>query len=501
MVARIATLMAFIITAAAIVFLGKYSHVLDRQNSSWEQQALVLPRVMPAGSKGMDEEETAIRAYLDTLEIKMPLADNEIFCAILTGNFDDDPSEEQIIAYRNIASARQSKGLDAVYITYLDFDEKSHTYSRLWNKQTGAHGPNISLYNQDIIGDRSICIVVAGMTVSGEHSLTIFRSAQEDGAFEIIADIQINGTITVEGKERSQAYQMGLTNGQSFSIITRGQDSESDNMLDKIEIIYTYNAQHNRYEQSKTIHIPNTQLEQQGLRELLRGGRAKLEQFIDGLWYFVDSDGASDKHQYLYFNKDQREIIFYDREVQQVFRWQASTAAQYGLSITSSNISVTTLFRSIDVEVDSLERIHVKVFEDVKLRIGMNVSWDGFYRRLKTYQRVQEESEPFPSYKLASYTSTVGGISLSPDASYTLSAADTTINGSYSFFLLDDQEAVEFRPGIASGAAREMYTVETSSHGIVLLRPVQLDIHGMHRIAGTLVMLSPAETEDASDSD
>ncbi|MDR2149306.1 MAG: pallilysin-related adhesin [Spirochaetaceae bacterium] len=501
MVARIATLLVFIATAAAIVYLGKYSHALNQHSALEEEQSnrMALPRVLPAGVESIRTAEDSLPLYPDT-EIKMPLADNEILTAILTGNFDADPSEEQIIAYRNIASARQLQGLDSVYITYIDFDESSHTYSRLWDKQTGAQGPEISLYNRDIIGDRSICILVAGLTISGEHSLTIFRSAEGDGTFEIIADLHLNGTITIEEKERTQAYQMGLTKGQSFALITRGPDNESPNMLDKVEITYTYNAQRNQYEQSKVLRIPNTQIEQQGLRDLLRGGRAKLEQFIDGLWYFVAYDGRSDKHQYLYFNKNQREIIFYDREVQQVFRWQTSTATQYGLSITSANMSVTTLFRSIDVEIDSFERIQVKVFEDVKLRIGMNVSWDGFYRRLKTYQTITEEGEPFLSYRSAYYTSTVGDISLSLDTSYTLRKAATQTSGFYSFFMIDEQEAVEFRPGIATDSAREVYTVETSSHGTVLLRPVYLDIHGIHQTTGTLVVLSPLEAENASDS-
>jgi hypothetical protein len=212
----------------------------------------------------------------------------------------------------------------------------------------------------------------------GEHTLSVFRKNPADAAggpsgadeafFVKIVEIQIEGAIFVRETDRTQAYQMGMANGASFPIVAYGRDAQSSNILDQIEIIYTYDSATNRYEQSKLTRIPGKQIEEQRMREILSGGTKSFENFLTGLWYYVAPGGIVDNRQYIYFDPQSREVIFYVDETQQVFTWQHSGATRSGLYMASQNISVQTLRRSLDIALESLESIRVKVFEDVRLK-------------------------------------------------------------------------------------------------------------------------------------
>jgi hypothetical protein len=416
-------------------------------------------------------------AYEDSVNPKIALNDGETIVMTLTQDIDGDLLDEQIIAYRNLLE------LDSpIYITYTDFDEQTGGYKRIWSAPTAATRPGtITLYTQDLIGDRSVCVLVSGMNGAGEHTLTIFRkndpgdsaggfspegSPWEGQIFNKIAELRIDGSISVQELERSQAYQLGITRGQPFTIAAYGRDYESSNILDQVEISYSYNPGNGLYEQRRITRVPGSQIEQRRVRELLSGGAGTFESFIDGLWYYVGPEGTMDNRQYIYFDSLNREIIFYGEEIQQVFTWQNSSSVRYGLYVSSQNISVTTLRRFMDIELESLESIRIKVFEDVRLKIAVSAPWDGSYRKAGV---VESETSrlvadyPARSHIDAVYDGSVGKIVFSKDGAYTLSAGGITQQGKYAFFLLEDQELLELRPQNGTGASRETYRVESSN--------------------------------------
>jgi hypothetical protein len=149
--------------------------------------------------------------------------------------------------------------------------------------------------------------------------------------FNKIAEIRIDGSIVIQETDRTQAYRMGLTNGQSYAIAAYGRDPESSNILDQVELTYSYNTVNGLYEQTKVARIPGSQVEQRRVRELLNGSGGEFENFITGLWYYVSPQGTLDNRQYIYFDPDSRELIFYGDEIQQVFTWQNSSPTRYGL--------------------------------------------------------------------------------------------------------------------------------------------------------------------------
>ncbi|MDR1031453.1 MAG: pallilysin-related adhesin [Treponema sp.] len=511
---RVLTGLGFIIAGlgigALIMFPQSFPHITNSKKGKQQQQTqVIIPQkvTLRSSGQGIGDEYLPYEGYLRT---RVVLEEGEMLVSMLTENFDGSPGEEQIIAYRHLTEKDQ--GESPIYITYIDFDEDTQQYRRLWSSPTAATQPGtLSLYTKDLIGDRSVCVILAGMNSIGEHTLTVFRKNQPQApSFDKIGEFRINGTISIREVTRSQAYQNGIARGQSFPIVTYGYDSASFNTVDQTEITYTYNSGTGTYEQSAFAIIPGSQLEQRRLREVVSGGSKSYEDFINGLWYYVSPLGTLDNRQYIYFDPQNKELIFFGEETQQVFTWQNSNVTRYGLYIASQNISVTTLRRFLDIELESMDRIRVRVSEDVRLKIGVNTSWDGSYRKADILEKPDPEALPaIPSSIDAVYTGSMGKLQFSPNGVYELSAGGNSRTGLYAFFSIEDQELLELRPeytlkgartGTSLPVSRETYLVEYAqktepgkSKGNLTLIPVRIGTKGIQKLQRAALVLQEYE--------
>ncbi|MDR2070435.1 MAG: pallilysin-related adhesin [Treponema sp.] len=461
------TAFIFFLTALVIgVLFFIPERIFNRPERPPKQTRIVIPQTR-FPEDAYDEEYLAEKlAYEDNRNAKAALDDGETIVSVLTQDFDGDLQDEQIIAYRNL-----SQSGSPIYITYIQYDDQTGGYKRIWNSPTIVTRPGtVSLYTQDLLGDRSVSVIITGMNAEGEHTLTALRKnalpadqdAGETGSvpFTKIAEIHIDGSISVREVERTQAYQRGLSKGQSFTIAAYGRDNDSTNILDQIEITYVYNPAADFYEQSKITHIPGTQIEQRRVRNLLDGNPEVFERFIDGLWYYADAEGLPDSRQYIYFDLPNRELIFYSDDSQQVFIWLNSSSTRYGIYVSSQNQSVTTLRRSLNIELESMDSIRIKVSEDVRLKLGVDDSWDGSYRQAKNMTAgLSDGVRPVTPYLDASYDGSIGKLVFSKDGFYELYTQGAVRKGKYAFFALDDRELLELRPGGITGLPRETYLV------------------------------------------
>ena len=448
---RIATPIIFFLFAVGIGVLVYYPPPWNwntrKKESVQMQPRVVVPRSSAVAAAESLDNRAELMAREDSLSARIPLSDGEVVVSVLTGNFDGGLVEKQFVAYRNLLEVENT-----IYLTFIDYDEATRTYNRVWSAKTAATRPGtVSLYAQDLIGDRSSCVLLHGMNGLGEHTLTIFRknpSTEDqsgDELFSTIAEIRIDGTISVREVTRSQAYQSGQSRGQSFTISAFGRDTYSSNILDQVEIVYAYNDLRGQYEQTSITRIPGAQVEQRLVRELL-GSRLAFEEFVSGLWYHVTSQGTIDRNQYIFFSPQSREIIFYGDETLQVFIWQGSSITRYGLYVSSQNISVSTLRRTIDIELESLESIRVRVNEDVRLNIGVSAPWDGSYRKAGPLENRGQRQASANTLFDAWYDGAIGKLHFLPDGSFELTSAGTVRQGKYAFFNLGQEELLELRP-------------------------------------------------------
>jgi hypothetical protein len=410
----------------------------SKNNAERYRTRVIVPSLENDSFGGND----AWAEYADEYVLKAPLDNEEQIISMLNFDFYNDSIEEQLVAFRG-------RHVDSgqVSLAYFSYDEKTGAYRRSWNIPTAASMPGtVSLYTRDLLGDRRDCVILTGMDAEGKHTLTAFHKVEREdynNPFVKIAEIQVDGLINIQETERPAAYRQGIARGQPFTIIAYGRDAESENMLDRIEIEYVYNPARSFYEQGRITRIPGSQIEQRRVREILSGQPKVFEEFINDLWYHVGPMGTIDISQYLYFDPANREIIFFGEETQQIFSWQSSNATRYGIYVTSQNIAVTTLRRFLDIELESLDSIRMKVFEDVRLKIGISASWDGTYRRAG---RVYANDPPPRPYTDASYDSSMGRLRFYPNGDYELNSSDKSVKGRYAFFRVNDMDMLEIRP-------------------------------------------------------
>ena len=438
------TIFIFFLLAAGIVTFSLWPEKEDNGENSYgrHQTRLIIPR--------FEDDQNQDEFYDDPLnkpeyiELKVPLAEGESIISILNLNSEKYLMDEQFIAYRNLTLGNE------IFVTYIAWNRQTGIYERIWNAATLASVPGtVSVYSDDILGDRSPCVIVTGMNVDREHTITIFNKntgETDDTPFIKIAGIQVDGSITINKVERPLAYRQGIAKGQAYSITAYRHGVETENLLDRVEITYAYNPESRNYESIKTTRVPGTQIEQRRLREILSGDAKTFEEFINDLWYHVGSGGTIDKNQYLYFDHLIREVIFFGDETMQIFTWRSSNSTRYGIYISAQNKSVSTLRRFMDIELESLNSIRVRVNEDVRLKINVSTLWDGSYRRAGSIMQSTSEKKSAHVYTDAVYDSSMGRLQFKSNGEYELSSSGSITKGRYVFFTVEDNDLLELRP-------------------------------------------------------
>ncbi|MCL2214885.1 MAG: pallilysin-related adhesin [Treponema sp.] len=475
-----------VLSILLIIFLatGSWERFYSAEEDEEARTRVITVRESSAQSETAYAQQAAWEENLNT---KIPLEDTETVIAVLNKESEEGFSEEQFVVYLT------NNAQNPVFITFLSYDERTRGYRRMWNAPVAAtRVDTITLFSQDLIGDRNNCIIITGMNSANEHTMTIFRRSPgqaANAAYAKIAELQIGGSIVIQEITRSLAYQQGITSGQSFNIAAYGHDTASANILDQIEMIYSYSFSSGRYEQTRVSRIPGSQIEQRRLAELLSGIPGVFENFIYDLWYFVSPQGTIDTEHYIYFDPVNREIIFYSDEVQQVFLWQASTYTRYGLYIRSENISINTLLRFIDIELESLDSIRLRVNEDVRLRITANTTWDGSYRRAGTANVNDAISRLLPAFD-AHYDSSWGRIQFRSSGEYSINSSGNIRSGRYVFYNIENRELLELRPNDGDTKNRMVYIVENVAEVMILSR-VRVGTNGIQDLLEPPVTLTP----------
>ncbi len=495
---KIITLVTFIAIGLIIVALIIIPDVIfNSPKNETYQTRVIIPRTMSANENSVTENNSERMAYEDNTMAKVSLNDGEFLLAVITQNFDEDPQEEQIIAYRKPAEVDSP-----VYISYIDFDDNTGSYRRVWDTATiVTKAGTLNIYTNDMIGDRSLCLNVLGMNTAGEQTLTIFRKnpapASSQELFYKISELSIDGSIVIKEVPRTTAYQIMFSRGASYSVATYGRDYDSSNIMDQIETTYSYNPVNGLYERAGVAKIPGTQIEQRQVRELLSGSTDKFESFINGLWYFVSPQGTLNNDQFIYFDPEKREIIFHGEETYQVFLWQTSTATRYGIHIGSQNSSVSTLRRTIAIELESLESVRISVYEDVKLKIGVSTPWNGTYRKANKTELPDIKQEPIMPHFDGSYEGYIGKFTFSQNGNYQLLRGTSFQEGKYAFFKIDDTELLELRPQNLPGLGRDLYRIERtpktgdiSSAGELTLHRVKMGTKGIQELHEAAISLT-----------
>lgn len=474
----------FLITLGVIIYFVLNQEHFSNQISQTRQPKVITPQTNTYKVEKAEESVAERMAYEDLNLSKIALGSEEQVIGLLTQNLNRDPQDEQVLAYRKNSDTSQ-----LIMLAYIDFDENSGTYKKVWEEATLATKPRtVRLSIKDLLGNRTNCIILEGLNDEGEQTLTAFLLPEDGFEIKKIAELKVDGTIVIAEKERGQAYELGIAPGTAYTISTFGRDLESSNLLDQIEIKYAYNSESGVYERVGTARIAGGQLEQRQIRELLDGTAGKFEQYLHGLWYYTGS--TEEIKRYIYFDYVKREIIFYEDKTQEIYRWQNSTPTRYGIYISSRNLSVTTLRRLIDISLESRDSIAIRIFEDVQLKIGISGYWDGLYQKATQTVAASPQVKSLNSWISAQYEGPSGSLLFDSTGNFEKTSQGKSVKGNYSFFMQDGVELLELRfSGNNEAISREVYRVErlqvskgSIPQQIMELTKVRLSVKGIENI-------------------
>ncbi|MCL2204924.1 MAG: pallilysin-related adhesin [Treponema sp.] len=472
-ISKIVTLIIFGFTALGIGALIFLPSPWDRQgNHAVQPPRVIIPMTVDSWIE-YGHDLLGQPAFLDAPPM-IDLGEGELLISVLNGNFYRNPVQEQIVAYLNTLIPESY-----VSLAFIEYDSAARSHNRVWGAPTAATRPEtVTLYTQDIIGDGSVSLLLSGMNHSGEHTLTVFRSnaSAEEEPFTKIADIRIDGDITVREVPRSQAFQMGLSHGQSFTIAARGRNLESDNLMDQVEIIYAFNPESRFFEQRSRTLIPGAQIEQQRVREILSSIQA-FEGFASGLWHYVTPQGTVDRNQFIYFDPASRQITFFSHGTMQVFEWRNSIATRQGIHITGQNISISTIRRSIDVQLESLNGIRIRTSENLRPAFRTFAApWDGSYRMAgrpavggANAPQTNGNGRLDVSFDARQDNTAIGRLHFFPCGAYQLLTSDGVRHGTYAFFAINGKEMLELRTiasATGNGSLSTSHAVDLNGNGV-----------------------------------
>jgi hypothetical protein len=166
---------------------------------------------------------------------------------------------------------------------------------------------------------------------------------------------------------------------------------------------------------------------------------------------------------------------------------------------------VTSLHRALNIEMESLDSIRMKVIEDVRLKIYVSASWAGLYRRAGPAMRAS--SQNIGMYTDAVYDSSLGRFCFHPNGEYELGTSNSLIKGRYVFFRVGDRNLLELRPESAglrneNSDARLVYVLanvgrannrQSNLSGNISLTRVRLGVAGFQELHENQIILTRAQ--------
>ena len=444
--------------------------VLNRSVLSSSREAKKTAKTIVPTEKTQDRDnsyqygETA--SYDESRAMPLiPLENEESFLQALSIDLNGDSVTDQVCAVKT--SSEQN-----IFLIPGLQNPLTGEYTRLQPIRTGiTQARTLLMYAADIIGDRSTCLIFSGMTLDNLQLLAVYLpSVERDGKTSLtaIADLRSDGPITVRETPRSDAYNLGVTNGDSYPIITYNSDPDAPETLDQIERVYHWDKRLKRYEQVSESRITGKRLESKLVSQLHGGSVESFENYLAGLWYMPASTGTKGP-RYLFFDTPMKEIIFQGEITEEVFVREAGAPRRYGAFLTTRNRSISSIRRLIDIELTGIDEIRIKILEDVKLKIGVASDWDGIYRKMAATPSSTKDSADSALEKIRrllisskeEWNSADGQILGIDERGYSIRRPGGIESGQYALLTVAGDPVLQLRTGQA-GATSHFYRIETS---------------------------------------
>lgn len=470
----------FALLAGLFIWLFFNRQALSSTGSVRQQPRTVIPATAADPNRGADIDVTAASYDESKVQPLVPLANDETFLQAITGDLNHDGIADQICAVKNVTDS-------AIYLVPGLQNPSTGEYSRGSTIKTGVtQSRTLLFYIMDIIGDHSDALVYSGMTGENMQLLAVYLpsiTAQGKIEYRAVADLRSDGPITIREISRYEAYDLGLTTGESYPIVTYSSDPDSPQTLDQVERTYQWDKALKRYAQVSETRITGKKIESTLLRQLQGGDIDSFKRFLNGLWY-RSTGSEGDQPFYLFYESATDEFVFNNGATEEIYQIESIVSRRYGVYLTTRNKSISSIRRLIDIELSGADEIRIKIQEDVKLKIGVASDWDGVYRKMSgTPTKPADPGENAIAaikerINAPSDWTTSDGTKLTfHQSQYTLAGPDSAERGIWALLEVEESAVMQFKPAGDKTTSR-FYRATLAKDGLIL-QPVTISMKGI----------------------
>jgi len=356
-------------------------------------------------------------------------------------NLDFDVEEEQVI----VGIDKENKQNLKIFV--LDFDSVRNKYILTWEaEKTNINYRTVSISYMDVVGDHGLEIIFTATTLDNKHVLDIFRKTHSPSGislyYESICNLEVNGEIEIQEKERSHAYILGQKNGVSFPVITYEDVSEPQSGV--IKTSYMWNYQANKYVNVFKETVPAKIIEEQKINKIFFDDIESYKTFLEGQWYNVESDNFI-----IRFNGKANEIVFFTSDLMEVFKWSNATYSKLyrTIDINARNDQIHFITKRIIIKIENMNRIKVDI-KDRENPKDIDHLMDGYYTRISDNMLPSVYSK-----KLTNVSNTVlngeflgaNDIIIFENYNFILKSGNNTKKGIFSIYNYNNDEILELR--------------------------------------------------------
>lgn len=413
----------------------------DQKTSS----TVVIPQINKKGDTAVVDSSTYVEE--NTMVSLIPLNDDETLFGVVSMDFDGDGFDDQINAIKTSSSP---------YISLIIglYNPKKSVYERMGFISTEINQVRTFSYTGiDLTGEHKISLVYQGYADNGDSLLQAFFIERKGLKFNLrkIADFRGDGTIFIQQTDRYDAYERSNAKGASFPIWVYTSDVSKPNSTDQLQIKYDWNDDEKSYVQVQQIRVAGSRLAAKELARIQDGTVATFAKFLNGLWYKIDNTGKV--RHYLFFDYESNEIIFFDENIQEVYKWVHSTIRRNGIYISSINQEIQNLQRRVNVSLLNVDEIRIRLQDDVRMLISESNIWNGDYKKLSSVPNVEKKtnnsSNSTDFLKILEegvfWKNSEGNKIKFEDGNFTLEIDDKVETGVYAKLTLDDKFFIQFR--------------------------------------------------------
>ena len=484
------TAFLFIFTVIFLALIFIYRIFIYKETEEKNNVSVIIPQANSTEMQSTNENYN----YEDDVGMisLIPLQSDETLLSVVSMDFDNDGFDDQVNAIRTSASP---------YISLLVglYNPSKSTYERSMIISTQiSHVLTFSFTGIDLIGNHTNALVYQGFAENGDSLLQAFLITNRNGkpGLNLIANFRGDGIIFIQQLDRYDAYEKSQVKGLSYPIWVYTTDSSKPESNEQLQICYDWNEDERKYTETKRIRVAGSRLQAKELAKIQDGTIETFAKFLDGLWCKINS--SSSDANYVFFDWQSQEIIFFNTDFEEVYRWVHSNLRRNGVYITSINQQIENLHRSINVSLISIDEIRLRLQDDVRLLINESNVWDGEYKKLnfeQDYFKNKNKDSKTNSVSITKkieenifWTTADGSVLKFENGNFTSESEGSLEKGYYTFIQIQNEYFIQFRcetSALYKGVYKLSYAPQSQNsnqlnYDVIILQPYTLSPNGVY---------------------